>query len=106
MRYVFVNILMIFAVLMVELGCTTTHAPRLTASQAIKLATAVATQKIGTTDMMRQYMSPTVCYRPESAKWVVHWDARPDQASMVLIGSDYWAYVDDVSGSVSVEGGL
>ena len=97
---------MTVALMLVGYGCTTTHAPRLTASQAIKLATAEAMQKVGTTDMMRHYMPPTVSYRPERANWVVHWDERPDQAGMVRIGGDYWGYVDDVSGHVSVEGGF
>jgi hypothetical protein len=86
-------------------GCATTHAPRLTASQAIDLAAVEATRQHFDT---RRFMPPTAYYRPEGARWiwVVHWDEKPDKAGMVRIGGDCWAFVDDASGHVTVQGGF
>jgi hypothetical protein len=95
--------LAILAAALLATGCANTPVHRLTASQAIELATAEVTRQHFDTE---GFMPPTASYHPEGAKWIVHWDEKPDEAGMVRIGGDCWVFVDDASGHVTVQGGF
>ena len=101
-RYI-MKALAIAAAMLLATGCATMHAPRLTATRAIELATAEAIRQRGS---MSHLMPPSAIYNPEYGRWTVHWDERPDKEGMVHIGGDYWGFVDDATGHVTVQGGF
>lgn len=90
----------------VLVGCSTASTPRLTAADAIHLATAAAKQKHVdfTTLLAPKAKFVPRSYRPDGieAHWFVWWDQKPDKHGMVTIGGDYSALVMDASRKVDL----
>lgn len=71
--------------------------PRLTADQAIRLATAAAKKEHID---LKALLPPTAKYYANDRHWFISWDERPDKSGLVTVGGDYSAHVDDTTGKV------
>ena len=88
------------------ISCSTPSKPRLTAAEAIHLATAAAKQKHVdfTTLLPPNAKFVRRSHRPDGieAHWFVWWDQKPDKHGKVTIGGDYSALVMDGSSKVDL----
>jgi hypothetical protein len=72
--------------------------PRLSAKQAIRLATAAAHKKHMD---LGSHLPPKAIFFEKDRTWIIGWDERPDKNGMVTVGGDYTAVVEDLTGKVS-----
>jgi hypothetical protein len=71
--------------------------PRLSAKQAIRLATAAAYKKHMD---LASHLPPKAMFWEKDRTWNIRWNPRPDKNDMVEVGDEYTAVVEDLTGKV------